>query len=121
MVKRLVGERSGELMLASPVLREAPVLDRMCSHFVLTLAARRGSSFNVRRDLNNVVALAGRHLARPAPVLRRVREFLSRRCIANEFWRGHEALGDVEFLEQLEAEHRIKPEVRENRGMGFLQ
>ena len=26
-----------------------------------------------------------------------------------------------EFLAQLEAEHRIKPEVRENRGMGFLQ
>ena len=30
-------------------------------------------------------------------------------------------LGAVEFLEQLQAEHRIKPEVRENRGMGFLQ
>ncbi|NTV85969.1 MAG: AAA family ATPase, partial [Burkholderiaceae bacterium] len=26
-----------------------------------------------------------------------------------------------EFLDQLEAEHRIKPEVREGRGMGFLQ
>jgi SpoVK/Ycf46/Vps4 family AAA+-type ATPase len=26
-----------------------------------------------------------------------------------------------EFLEQLEAEHRIKPEVRETRGMGFVQ
>ena len=26
-----------------------------------------------------------------------------------------------EFLEQLEAEHRIKPEVRENRGIGFLK
>ena len=26
-----------------------------------------------------------------------------------------------EFLEQLEAEHRIKPEVRESRCMGFLQ
>jgi SpoVK/Ycf46/Vps4 family AAA+-type ATPase len=25
-----------------------------------------------------------------------------------------------EFLEQLEAEHRIKPEVREQRGMGFV-
>ena len=25
-----------------------------------------------------------------------------------------------EFLEQLEAEHRIKPEVRETRNMGFL-
>jgi SpoVK/Ycf46/Vps4 family AAA+-type ATPase len=30
-------------------------------------------------------------------------------------------LEPLEFLEQLEAEHRIKPEVRENRGMGFLQ
>jgi hypothetical protein len=26
-----------------------------------------------------------------------------------------------EFLEQLEAEHRIKPEVREARNIGFLQ
>ena len=30
-------------------------------------------------------------------------------------------LGALEFLAQLQAEHRIKPEVRENRGMGFLQ
>ncbi len=27
----------------------------------------------------------------------------------------------AEFLEQLEAEHRIKPEVREARNIGFLQ
>ena len=27
---------------------------------------------------------------------------------------------DDEFLEQLEAEHRIKPEVREARNIGFL-
>ena len=27
----------------------------------------------------------------------------------------------TEFLDQLEAEHRIKPEVRESRGMGFVQ
>ncbi len=27
----------------------------------------------------------------------------------------------LEFLEQLEAEHRVKPEVRENRGVGFMQ
>jgi len=26
-----------------------------------------------------------------------------------------------EFIEQLESEHRIKPEVREARGMGFVQ
>ena len=30
-------------------------------------------------------------------------------------------LEPMEFLEQLDAEHRIKPEVRENRGMGFLR
>lgn len=27
----------------------------------------------------------------------------------------------AEFLDQLEAEHRIKPEVRESRGIGFMQ
>jgi len=31
-----------------------------------------------------------------------------------------EALGAEEFLAQLEAEHRLKPEVRERRGVGFL-
>ncbi|MEP6970714.1 MAG: ATP-binding protein, partial [Betaproteobacteria bacterium] len=32
-----------------------------------------------------------------------------------------ESMTPAEFLEQLEAEHRIKPEVRESRAMGFLQ
>jgi SpoVK/Ycf46/Vps4 family AAA+-type ATPase len=31
-----------------------------------------------------------------------------------------EAFGPDEFLSQLEAEHRVKPEVRQQRGMGFL-
>jgi len=31
------------------------------------------------------------------------------------------ALSSSEFIEQLEAEHRIKPEVREARGIGFVQ
>ena len=98
MVKRLPGDRSGAPVFASPGLQNAPVLDLMCSHFVLTLAARLGSNFNVRRDLNSVVGLTGRHLVWPAPALRRLREFLGRRCASNEYWRGHEALGDVEFL-----------------------
>jgi len=98
MVKRLLGDQSGSLVFASPGLKAAPVLDLMCSHFVLTLAARRGSSFNVRRDLNSVVGLAGRHLVWPAPILRRLREFLGRRCASNEYWRGHAALADTEFL-----------------------
>ena len=31
------------------------------------------------------------------------------------------ALSAEEFLDQLEAERRIKPEVREGRGMGFMR
>ncbi len=98
MAKRLMTDMSTGPVFASPGLKDAPVMDLMCSHFVLTLAARRGSNFNVRRDLNSVIALAGRHLVWPAPVLTRLREFLARRCASNDFWRGHEALGNAAFL-----------------------
>jgi SpoVK/Ycf46/Vps4 family AAA+-type ATPase len=87
-------------VLPSPGLKDAPVLDLMCSHFVLTLAAKQGAKFNVRRDLNGLLSLAGRHLAWPAPALARLREFLGRRCKDNEFWRGHEDLPTREFLDR---------------------
>ena len=90
-------DRHGPLLL-SPGLKEAPVLDLMCSHFVLTLAARQGAKFNVRRDLNSLLSLSGRHLVWPLPALQRLREFLGRRCGGNEFWQGHEALGDAAFM-----------------------
>jgi hypothetical protein len=50
MVKRSVSDSSAGAVLPSPGLKDAPVLDLMCSHFVLTLAAQQGSKFNVRRD-----------------------------------------------------------------------
>ena len=87
-------------VLPSPGLKDAPVLDLMCSHFVLTLAAKQGGKFNVRRDLNGLLSLAGRHLVWPAPALARLREFLGRRCKDNEFWRGHEQLATAEFLDR---------------------
>ncbi len=87
-------------LIPSPGLQEAPVLDLMCSHFVLTLVARQGAKFNVRRDLNSLLAMAGRHLVWPQPVLLRLREFLTRRCRDNEFWRGHTTLDTAEFLER---------------------
>ena len=88
-----MAKRSLDLqLLPSPGLKDAPVLDLMCSHFVLTLAAKQGAKFNVRRDLNGLLSLAGRHLVWPAPSLERLREFLGRRCKDNEFWRGHEQL-----------------------------
>jgi SpoVK/Ycf46/Vps4 family AAA+-type ATPase len=96
-----LAKRSLDLqVLPSPGLKDAPVLDLMCSHFVLTLAAKQGAKFNVRRDLNGLLSLAGRHLAWPAPSLERLREFLGRRCKDNEFWRGHEQLSAREFLDR---------------------
>jgi len=83
-----------------PGLRQAPVLDLMCSHFVLTLAARQGPRFNVRRDLNTLLALAGRHLVWPHTVLVRLRAFLQRRCQGNELWSEHERLGTAAFMER---------------------
>jgi SpoVK/Ycf46/Vps4 family AAA+-type ATPase len=83
-----------------PSLRQAPVLDLMCSHFVLSLAAKQGPRFNVRRDLNTLLALAGRHLVWPLTVLNRVREFLGRRCKDNELWSGCEKLSTAAFMER---------------------
>ena len=100
MVKRLVQLQDKAGMLASPGLATAPVLDLMCSHFVLMLAAQQGGKFNVRRDINSLMSLAGRHLMWPPAVLARVREFLLRRCRDNELWRGHERLSDADFLER---------------------
>jgi len=100
MVKRSISAAAGALLIPSPGLQQAPVLDLMCSHFVLTLVARQGAKFNVRRDLNSLLAMAGRHLVWPLPVLTRLREFLGRRCKDNEFWRGHAALDTAEFLER---------------------
>jgi SpoVK/Ycf46/Vps4 family AAA+-type ATPase len=91
----------GEARVYVPTsLRQAPVLDLMCSHFVLTLAARQGPRFNVRRDLNSLLSLAGRHLVWPYTVLARLREFLARRCRDNELWAGHEKLSTAAFMER---------------------
>ena len=97
MSKRSASSLQAQLLL-SPGLKAAPVLDLMCSHFVLTLAARQGAKFNVRRDLNSLLSLSGRHLVWPLPVMARLREFLVRRCKDNELWRGHELLSDAEFM-----------------------
>ena len=96
MVKRVLPSE----VLVSPGMADVPVMDLMCSHLVLSLTAKQGSKFNVRRDLGSLFALAGRHLVWPAPVLGRVRAFLARRCVANDFWRGHEVLSDAAFLER---------------------
>ncbi|MDA7419050.1 AAA family ATPase [Xenophilus arseniciresistens] len=86
--------------LPSPGLREAPVLELMCSHFVLTLAAKQGPRFNLRRDLNGLLSLSGRHLVWPASVLQRLREFLGRRCAGNEVWKDVAQMDNRTLLER---------------------
>ena len=87
-------------VLLSPGLKEAPVLDRMCSQFVLTLTMRHVGRFNLRRDWNSLLSLTGRHLVWPVTVLARLRQFLKTRCKANEQWRGHDALSHDAFMER---------------------
>ncbi len=86
--------------LLSPGLPQAPVLDRMCTQFVLALTTRHAGRFNLRRDWNSLLALTGKHLVWPAPVFTRLRAFLNQRCRGNEHWKGHEALDDRAFLER---------------------
>ena len=85
-------------LLLSPGLHDAPVLDRMCSQFVLTLTMHSAGRFNLRRDWNSLLSLTGRHLVWPGSVLARLRGFLNTRCKGNTHWRGHEALTDAAFI-----------------------
>ena len=84
----------------SPGLAQAPVLDILCSHFVLTLTLRQAGRFNLRRDWNSLLGLTGRHLVWPLPVLGRVRGFLAQRCKGNPQWKGHELLSDEAFVQR---------------------
>lgn len=94
----MVKSHADARLLLSPGLKDAPVLDRMCSQFVLTLTMHNAGRFNLRRDWNSLLSLTGKHLVWPGSVLARLREFLNKRCKGNEHWRGHEALADDAFM-----------------------
>ena len=62
MVKRAAVEtapRGPGRVLPSPGLDIAPVLDRMCSQFVLTLTVKHAGRFNLRRDFNGLLGPRG--------------------------------------------------------------
>jgi len=94
----MLKSHSDARLILSPGLKEAPVLDRMCSQFVLTLTMHNAGRFNLRRDWNSLLSLAGKHLVWPTAVLSRVRGFLKTRCKGNEHWRGHDLLSDDAFI-----------------------
>ena len=94
----MVKSHADARLLLSPGLTDAPVLDRMCSQFVLMLTMHNAGRFNLRRDWNSLLSLTGKHLVWPSSVLARLRGFLNTRCKGNEHWRGHEALTDEAFI-----------------------
>ena len=69
----MVKSHADARLLLSPGLKDAPVLDRMCSQFVLTLTMHAAGRFNLRRDWNSLLSLTGRHLVWPVSVLVRSR------------------------------------------------
>ena len=82
MVRASARERAEpQRQVLSPGLAEAPVLDLLSSHFVLTLALRSSGRFNLRRDWNSLLAIVGRHLVWTVPVLTRVRAYLRERGV----------------------------------------
>jgi len=100
MVRRIAQEsRTGQVMLP-PGLASAPVLDLMCTHFVLTLTRQQGPQFNLRRDLGGLMPLCGRHLVWPVSVLHRLRRWLGQRVAGHEAWAAHEPLSGREFLDR---------------------
>ena len=94
----MVRSHADARLLLSPGLKDAPVLDRMCSQFVLTLTMHNAGRFNLRRDWNSLLSLTGKHLVWPGSVLARLRGFLKTRCKGNEHWRGHDLLDDDAFM-----------------------
>jgi SpoVK/Ycf46/Vps4 family AAA+-type ATPase len=94
----MVKSHADARLLLSPGLKDAPVLDRMCSQFVLTLTMHAAGRFNLRRDWNSLLSLTGKHLVWPGSVLTRLRGFLKTRCKGNEHWRGHDLLDDDAFM-----------------------
>jgi len=103
-MRKLGGERqppqTTQHMIPTPGLDEAPVLDRMCTHFVLTLTTGSAGRFNLRRDWNSLLGLAARHLVWPESVLGRVREFLGQRVRGMPAWEHHEMLSNEAFLQR---------------------
>jgi SpoVK/Ycf46/Vps4 family AAA+-type ATPase len=98
MVKRIVSAPVPGHWVLTPGLQEAPVLELMCSRFVLLLAIGPGVTFNLRRDIMGLVAVVGRHLVWPQAPLSRLRSYLGLRCRNNDLWRGQQELTDTEFL-----------------------
>jgi SpoVK/Ycf46/Vps4 family AAA+-type ATPase len=88
----------GDRVYTSTAFEFAAPLDLLCARFALKTILQLGPKFNLRRDINNVVTLAGRYFAWPEPVLVRMKDFLSKRCTDMSAWQDAGKLPLDEFM-----------------------
>lgn len=79
---------AGERQYRTAAWDHAGPLEMLSARFALRVMLSLGPKFNLRRDINNVVVLAGRYFVWPEPVLMRLRDFLARRCGELPSWEG---------------------------------
>lgn len=87
-------------VLASAALATAQPLDLLATRFALSTVLTLGPRFNLKRDVNNIVALTGRYLCWPVTTLGRLQAFLGRRCAESPAWAGVAGLAPAAFLER---------------------
>jgi len=85
-------------LIEPPALSEASPLDLLCARFALQSVLTLGSKFNLRRDINNLVTLAGRWFVWPRPVLARLQVHVARRCAESPAWAGAGELTPEDFM-----------------------
>ena len=85
-------------MLTSPTFEFAAAMDLLCVRFALKTIFTLGPKFNLRRDINNVVTLTGRYLVWPEPILAKLKDFLSRRCVDSPAWADAGKLSLDDFM-----------------------
>ena len=86
------------VMIASPHAHLAAPVDRLSSLFALKLVLSLGPKFNLRRDINDVMTLAARHLVWPVSIAQKVQKFLGHRCAEMPAWAGVAKLAPDEFI-----------------------
>ena len=82
----------------SPGSEHAQPLDLLSARFGLKTILTIGARFNLRRDINNVITLAGRHLVWTDGALSRLQAFMTRRCAEAASWQGIDRLSHEEFV-----------------------
>ena len=82
------GQPAADAVYHSSGIALAQPLDLLSTRFALQAIITLGPKFNLRRDINNLVTLTGRHLVWPLAVLGRLQAFLGRRCADAPAWAG---------------------------------